>query len=227
MANATPQASNYLNSPSHSKGHRVYDWDTSANDATLVANADGTVSHSAKLTLRPSLVDQRTKINDNKPTEISRGCNIGYSFPIFNNDNEELFFRMRIPIRWDGTTDPQFGICVTLAGGEDVNDKFKFQLEWQTTNKGNVMGTTTSICTSEQTVLAARNDAYDTYFIFFTLDASDANNPISAGEMLQGRLRRISASSNEVSNEIIVWDWASMWKVGKLYGAWSVETNDA
>jgi hypothetical protein len=183
-------------------------------------------TYKKKLTLRPSLVDQRTKLNDDKPTEVTRGCNIGYSFPIYNSDNEELFFRMRIPARWDGTTDPQFGMYVTLSAGEDVGDKFKFQLEWQTTNKGNVLGTTTSSTTSEQTVLLNRNDAYDTYFVFFNFNADDVNNPLVTGYMLQARIRRIAASSSEVSNEIIVWDWASMWPLGSVYGTWAVETND-
>jgi hypothetical protein len=117
-------------------------------------------------------------------------------------------------------------VCVTLVAGETVGHKFKFQLEWQTTAEGVVMGTTTSNCVSEQTILTGRNNANDTYFIFFTFDASDATNPIVAGEMLQARLRRIAASADEAHGEIVVWDWASMWPVDKVYGAWSVETND-
>jgi hypothetical protein len=134
---------------------------------------------------------------------------------------------MRIPGRWDGTTDPQVGVCVTLSAGEDVGDKFKFALNWQTTAEGNVMGTTTSVCYSEQTVLASRNDAYDTYFVFFTFDADDATNPILAGRMLQACLTRVAATANEVSNEIIVWDWISMWSVDKMFPVWSTEANEA
>jgi hypothetical protein len=88
------------------------------------------------------------------------------------------------------------------------------------------MGTTTSSAVSEQTVLTGRNEAYDTYFIFFTLDADDANNHIVNGHMLQARLRRIAASSSEVSNEIIAWDWATTWCVDKMFPVWSTESND-
>jgi hypothetical protein len=181
-----------------------------------------------KLTLRPGLIQSAAKVAG-VPTEVYRGLNIGYSLPIWTTPagaNEQLGFRMRIPVRWDGVTDPQVGVCVSISAAEDVGDKFKFQLEWQTTNEGAEMGTTTSSTTSEQTVLTGRAAAYDTYFIFFTLDASDVNNPIISGEMLQTRLRRIAASSSEVSNEIIVWDWASTWAVDKVYGAWVIETND-
>lgn len=188
---------------------------------TLAGDAQG------KLTLRPNLVQSRTKISSNKPTEVDRGCNVGYSFPIYNSDDEELFFRMRIPARWDGTTDPQFGIMCTITGTESVGNKFKFQLEWQTTHCGGttIMGTTVSSCVSEQTIITSGGVAHTAYCVFFSLDADDANNPIIAGRMLQGRLRRITASANEVSNEIAVWDWAAMWRTSKVFGVYSVESN--
>ena len=180
-----------------------------------------------KLTLRPQLVEKSSKAGGT-PTQVYRGINIGYSLPVWSAPaaDEELYWRMRIPIRWDGTTDPQLGMCVSLSGAEDVGDKFKFSLEWQTTAKGNVIGTTTSIVYSEQTVLTGRAEAYDAYFVFFSFDANDVTNPIIVGEMLQARVRRVAAYSLEVSNEIIIWDWASMWALDKVYGAWAAETND-
>ena len=249
MSISQPISSDKLNSPDHSLAHRVFANDSEASVKAVVVDASnntmigdgGTTNYTkldssgyqtmygtaqGKITLRPNLVDQRIKISDDKPTEIVRGCNLGYSFPVYNSDSEELFFKMRIPSRWDGSTDPQFGICCSLVAGEDVGDKFKFQLEWQTTTKGNVMGSTTSNCVSEQTVLADRNAANDTYFVFFTLDVSDATNAIIAGDMLQGRLRRIAASSSPITGEVIVWDWAVMWRTSKVFGPWTVETND-
>lgn len=181
-----------------------------------------------KLTLRPVLVEKTSKAGG-IPDQVYRGLNVGYSLPIWSSNDEELYWRMRIPVRWDGTTDPQFGICCSLAGaaGEDVGDHFKFSLEWQTTNKGDVMGTTTSVCYSEQTVLAGRNAQYDTYFCFFTLNADDATNPLKAGEMLQARVRRVDATDPDITGEVIIWDWASIWPVDKTYGPWTVSANDA
>jgi hypothetical protein len=43
MALANPQSTDFLNSPSHSKGHRVYDWDTSAPDDSVTTDASGNV----------------------------------------------------------------------------------------------------------------------------------------------------------------------------------------
>ena len=42
MAHANPAAADLLNSPDHSKGHRVYDWDTGAADDSVVVGADNT-----------------------------------------------------------------------------------------------------------------------------------------------------------------------------------------
>ena len=182
-----------------------------------------------KLTLRPNIIQTQAKISG-VPTEVYRGTNVGYSMPIWSDPaavNEQLFFRMRIPARWDGVTDPQFGIICTITGAEDVGDKFKFELSWQTTDCGGdtVMGTTDSDCYSEQTIITGGGTAYTSYCIFFTLNADDATNPIMAGEMLQGRIRRVAASANEVTNEIAIWDWAIMWPVDKVYEGWHLESN--
>jgi hypothetical protein len=190
----------------------------------LITMAGGGVG---KLNFRPHLIQKQSKVVTNTPTEIYRGLNIGYSLPIWSSDNEELYFRQRIPARWNGTTDPQMGVMCCLMGAEDVGDKFRLQLEWQATGCGgtSLMGTTTSSCVSEQTVITDGTAQYSTYCLWFTLDADDGNNPIAVGEMLQGRLRRIAASGSEVTAEIGVWDWATTWAVNKMYPVWSVDTN--
>jgi hypothetical protein len=193
-------------------------------DSTGMIDWNGTFKK--KMTLRPELAPV---YHNGKPTVVYREVNAGYSLPIWSdpsNVEEELHLRMRVPIRWDGTTNPQLGICVTLSATETVGTKFQFGLQWQTASRGTVIGLTPSICYSEQTVLTGRNNAFDTYYMFFNLNASDATNPIIGGNMLQCRLRRIDASSSEISNEVIVWDWATMWCINRVYGGWSVESND-
>jgi hypothetical protein len=179
-----------------------------------------------KLQYRPHLINKASK-TAGVPTEIYRGCNVGYSMPIWNTSDEEIYFRMRIPNRWDGTTDPQMGIVTTLIGAEDVGDKYRFQMEWQTTQGigTSTIGATTSSVTSETTVKTGGTAQYSSYFMFFTLDADDGTNPIIAGRMLQTRLRRIAASGSEVAGEIGVWDCVSMWCVNKMYPVWSTESN--
>lgn len=180
-----------------------------------------------KLTLRPVLVEKSSKAGGT-PDQIYRGINVGYSLPIWSGPapDEELYWRMMIPVRWDGTTDPQFGMCVTLVGDETVGDNFKFSLEWQTTKSSSIMGTTTSVAYTEQQVLTGRNLANNVYFVFFNFDADDATNPLKPGDMLQARIRRVDATNPDIDGEVIIWDWSSMWAVDKTYGNWSVETND-
>ena len=244
-----PTSGDLLSSPDHSLSHRVFANDSSAAVKAVVVDSsnnvfvgDGGTTNYTKfdsggfptlygtaqggLNLRPNLIQKASK-QLGTPTEVYRGCNVGYSFPVWNSNDEELYFRMRIPARWDGTTDPQFGIMTTITAGEDVGDKFKFQLEWQTTSCGGtaVMGTTTSNVVSEQTIITGGAAANTAYCLWLTLDASDATNPIQAGEMLQGRLRRIASDTPAVTNEISVWDWAVVWKTRNVFGTWSVQSN--
>jgi len=176
--------------------------------------------------LRPNLVEKSSKAGGT-PTQIIYGVHIGYSLPIWTSPlpDEELYFRMRIPFRWDGTTDPQLGVSVSLAANEDVGDNFKLQMEWNTTDRDTI-DTSVSTTTSQQAVLTGRNGAYSNYFVFLNFDANDTKNPLIAGDMLSVRIRRIDADNPDITGEVIIWDWVSSWPVNKVYGDWEVETND-
>jgi len=58
---------------------------------------------SRSLRVRPDL-DFSSITAQGKPTFVTIGAISGYSLPIYNNDNEELFFRFSIPRRWDGAS---------------------------------------------------------------------------------------------------------------------------
>lgn len=184
------------------------------------------------LKIRPTMVLTEAG-RANVPTEVIRGANVGYSFAVWAAappplPDEELYTRVYVPNRWNGTDDPQVGILVSTSGAEDVGDKFKFQLSWCTTAQGSgtdTVGTTTSDTTSEITIKTGGTAAYSAYDMWFTLDADDANNPIVKGCMLQYRLRRVTATDHEVTAEPVCWDWVTHWRVNKMYGSWAVETN--
>ena len=48
--------------------------------------------------------------------------------PIYNSDDEELYYTAKVEERWDGVTNPHMKIYCCLTGAEDVGDKFKIQL---------------------------------------------------------------------------------------------------
>lgn len=185
------------------------------------------------LSLRPFMI-LTVAGRANEPTELIRGTNIGYEMAIWAAapppaPDQELYFKMYVPKRWDGTTDPQLGILSSIGiGAEDVGDKYKFQFSWCTTNQGSgtdVVGTSVTSTTSEITVKAGGVAAYSAYDMWFVLDSDNATNPITAGCMLTGRIRRVVASANEVTNEPVLWDWVTLWKRDKFGGPYSVETN--
>lgn len=135
-----------------------------------------------------------------KPTAVTVGANSGFSMPIYDSDDEEIFFTTKIPRRWDGTTNPTVTVLAHLGNAEDVGDKFNFQLSYVCNSTTGVLSATTNDVPIETTIVTDRNAQYDTYGVTFTLDATKLNNFCE----FKARLRRIAASENEVSNEVIV-----------------------
>jgi hypothetical protein len=152
-----------------------------------------------------------------KPSSVAIGANSGFSFPIYNSDNEELFFTLKIPRRWDGTTNPKLYILAHLVNTEDVGDKFQFQLSYVCNGNTGVLVATTNDIPIETTVATGRAAQYDTYAVEFELDATK----VGSGCEFKGRLRRIAASGSEVSNEIIVTSAYINFKRDKLGVNWS------
>ena len=173
-----------------------------------------------KLTFRPAL-DFINQIAHAKPTQISRNSFKGYSMPIYNDDDEELFFKMRVPYRWDGISDLSLKVLVSLSADEDIGDQFKFNFTWNHVNTTGLISDTSCSISSQTVVLVDRNVAYNTYSVPFVIDYIDSGcGQIFSRDMLGGKLYRVDAAVPEVANEIIVWDWAIEYQVDKMYGKW-------
>ena len=148
------------------------------------------------------------------PVQVERGLFKGYSMPIWAtpvHQYEELVFRIRVPFRWDGITDPIFLILVSTSATEDIGDKFKFQMEWESKGVSEVIPDTTAETLTDEVTLTD-GTAYYSYLASANLDATK----LISGENLQFRIRRIAAAEPQVSNEIIIWHWDSRWKMNKL-----------
>jgi len=171
------------------------------------------------LTLRAEM-DHVAQVAQAKPTQITLGAFKGYSFPIFNSDDEQLWFRETVPERWGGASDIVFHVKVALANTEDVGDVFKFQLSWEHAVAGEPVPVTSNNVEVQQAVLTDRNAQYDEYMLTFTIDHNidGAGNEIKAHELLGARLRRIAATGTAVDNEIIVLDWHTHYPVNKMFG---------
>ena len=176
--------------------------ETGLDDIHSVVNLPGWAS-------RPPFLDENSANVANKPTLVTRGLFGGYSLPEYAS-GEELLFRLRVPHRWDGVTNPWFVAITSISGAEDIGDKYKMQLEWQSEDILHVIPDTIQETLTDE-ITVADGTAYYAEVISFELDAAT----IVSGQNMQGRLRRIAASSSSVSNEIIVWHWDTRWKLDK------------
>lgn len=171
------------------------------------------------LSLRPQLYAGRVG-GVSKPTFVTYGACAGYSFPIFSSDDEELFFRESLPGRWDGASDITGYLVCALAGAEDVNDDFAFQLSWS--NKiptGGVIVNTTTDVTTAQNVETGRAAAYSIYKLAFTIDWDGPTVDATAGDYFAGRIRRVASGGTEVAGEIILLDFYMTYAVDKIFKA--------
>ncbi len=180
-----------------------------------------TLAGSAKrwLAVRPDL-DYTVITAQGKPAQVVVGVFHGYSMPIYNSDNQELFFNLNVPGRWDEASDIIVHVVVALSNAEDVGDYFKFQLSWEHLTEGDIIPVTSHDVEVEQIVLIDRNAQYSTYELQFTLDY-DVDDPddVVDHDDLAMRLRRIDATNPDITNEIIVLDYHVEFQVNKMFDA--------
>lgn len=155
-------------------------------------------------------LDENSSNVQGKPTLVTRGMFKGYSLPEYAG-GEELFFRLRIPFRWDGTTNPWLCFLTAISAAEDIGDKYKFQLDWQSEDILHVIPDTTAE-TLTQEITVADGTAYYAEIVALELDATT----MVSGQNWQGRLRRIASAAPAVTNEIFVFHWCSRWKMDKI-----------
>lgn len=174
-----------------------------------------------KMTVRPEL-DSITQIAQAKPTQITVGVFKGYSLPIYSSDNEELFYQVRVPYRWDGTSNFLTCLEVILADVEDVGDTFKLQCSWQHIPHDGVVPITVHDIDVEQVVLSGRNAQYSTYHIHFIVDydIDGVGNELVSDDIIGFRFRRITSTGTAIDNEIIVISSVVDFQIDKLFGTW-------
>lgn len=150
------------------------------------------------------------------PTMVNRGLFRGYSMDIWETPAklfEELLFKMRVPHVWDGLTNPWFVAITAPSGDETINDKYQFQMEWQSGDIGAIIpDSIQETILYEVTLISGENVNGFAHIIAFEADATT----IVRGQNIQWRLRRIAASANEVTNEPIIYHWDTRWKISRL-----------
>jgi hypothetical protein len=154
-----------------------------------------------------------------KPTEVQLGAWNMYRMPVYNSDDQELFWHLHIPGRWDGASDISYKLHVALGDAEDAGDKIKFQLDWDWASTAQVLsGTPAASPTHEVLVAAGRTAQYSVYEFDFTIDFN-VDNTMTAGGVLAGRVLRIASGSPAISTSPLILDHVVNFIIDKAYKA--------
>lgn len=159
---------------------------------------------------REPLLDENASNTQGKPTLLTRGVCHGYSMPV-GGAGEELHYRMRVPFRWDGITNPYFVAITSPVAAEDVGDKYKFQLAWCSGDIESVIpDAAIETVTSEVTVVDGT--AFYANIISLEFDATT----LVSGQCMQGVLTRVASAEPAITGEVAIWHWDCRWKADKI-----------
>ncbi|MDD5435201.1 MAG: hypothetical protein PH343_07210 [Nitrospira sp.] len=171
---------------------------------------------------RPNLEVSRV-IGITKPTTVYQGMIRGFSLPIYNSDNEELFFDVpSVTARWDGLSNP-----ILCFGGylDTANNVKKFQLacDWTKFTAQTDILEGTSLETAKTGDITTGNWAqYHTWSSTITLDYDVLPaDPLASGDCMDLRLYRVAAddSGNEIAGEVVITGAVIKWRLNKFYSS--------
>jgi len=142
----------------------------------------------------------------------------GYSLPVWSGD-EELYFRMCVPDRWDGESHILVHIVTALAGAE-AGAGYQLQLDWEhfTPNEDIVPATSNQVFRTRMIENDAQYQSYMDWFII--LYNADVGDDILADDQLELRLRRIPIGGQykDLDCELIIMHLGILFIRGDLLG---------
>ncbi|MBA7475662.1 hypothetical protein ES707_11034 [subsurface metagenome] len=173
-----------------------------------------------EMELRPGL-DQAEVAGVGKPTIVTRGVLTGYSLPLYAA-NQEIFFGMCIPHRWDGVSDIELAIHCYLAAAED-DHAFRLQVSWERTR------TTTNqvvLITSQDLEVETNTGALAAQFTSYHVDFDGENaipydmggHELQVDDELSMRLRRVNkeGAKDECAGDIVIFHIGLIFHRNKL-----------
>lgn len=178
-----------------------------------------------KLTMRPRINQGLIGVKT-KPVQVQVGAWQYFRMPIFASDDQQVFYTMRCPYRWDGTTNPVFKAMVGIESEETAGKVFQFKLLWNTTSiTGQLETDTLDVLSGDIEVLAApRNAALSMYSVSFELDYDSASlqQTLVARNNMSFCLQRVakSGAGTEIAGNAILQDAVVEFSLDKIYGSW-------
>jgi len=164
--------------------------------------------------LRPDL-DYDRIVGNTKPTRVVRGIIEGWSLPVFNNDDEELFLSICAPNRWDAASNITVHAYCYLVSAND-GKKFGLRLTYSsyTPLTDTVPDTSTDVDVQTSTGTAVQ---YQSFEVTFTIPYSGIN----IDDDISLRLYRIAAApiGDEIAGEVVVTHVGVIFRRDKLGAA--------
>lgn len=201
--------------------HNSAGW-TYGEELTFFALVDGKVY----LEFRPDLDETRIRGNAGIPTDVLVGIFFGYSMPVWNEDDEELYFIHCVPNRWDDNSDPVYGshilvhIDSSLANTNEEGNSYTLQLAWDhvTPNEEEVPTDASHTTIATRTVYS--NTQYECYQDWFVmLYNTDVGDDVAIDDLLGLRIRRIGTEGQkELNGELIIHAVDILYARGDLLG---------
>lgn len=173
------------------------------------------------LSMRPTIVLGNVS-NPIKPTIVQYGAYSGYSLPIYNSDDEELFFNEYVAGRWDGVSNLTVSVIGYLDTAETADDDFNLSLDW--TNKATGSGAISNTVNKVYQVTncpTGRNGQYSIYKIEFPIDWDLPGTDLTESDIFSARLYRtaVGVGNVEIAGEFVVCLVEIRYQVDKVFKA--------
>jgi len=204
--------------------HNIAGW-TYGDEITFFALVDGNVY----LEFRPDLDETRIRGNAGIPADILvEDMFTGYILPIYDADNQELFFIHCVPDRWDNTKDPVYASHIlvhvdsSLTNANEANRGYRLQLAWDevTPNEEEIPAYAPNIVDATRVVYS--NTQYECYQDWFVI-LCNVDDGIEVDDLLALRLRRTlhtddQKADNELGGDLIIHAVDILYARGDLLG---------
>jgi len=168
--------------------------------------------------LRPNLDETGIIKKNHVPTTVWMGVFAGYSLPVWNSDNETLYFEICVPDRWDESSDIYLHVKTATTDNQSGNT-YELEVGWDkvTPNVPEAVPTgAPNIVTVTRTIDSALT--YACYRDWFTVDYDiESDDPIEADDTIAFRFRRFGNSDN-LTSELIVFEFVVLFARGDLLG---------
>lgn len=142
-------------------------------------------------------------VGNAKPTKVTQGVVQGFSFPVYNSDDEEIYLICDVPDWYDEVSDPVMHLHCYLDTANNTKN-FKMQIEWEhyTVGTDTVPATSNTVQVETATGNASQ---YQSFEVEFTVDYDiDGGDTLVVEDEIAVRVRRIAASANEIAGEVVV-----------------------